>query len=61
MSVCMVLMELTITCVHDYMVVTVKVTNKIYGKITFNRLAIAVAAVPTTLTSKQTTLPLAHE
>ena len=31
-SVCIVLVELAITCVHDYMVVTVKVT-KIYGKI----------------------------
>ena len=31
MPVCMVLVELAITCVHDYMVVTVKVT-KIYGK-----------------------------
>ena len=31
MPVCMVLVELTITCVHDYMVVPVKVT-KIYGK-----------------------------
>ena len=31
MPVCMVLVELAITCVHDYMVVTVTVT-KIYGK-----------------------------
>ena len=31
MPVCMVLVELTITCVYDYMVVTVTVT-KIYGK-----------------------------
>ena len=29
------LVELAITCVHDYMVVTVKVT-KIYGKMNFN-------------------------
>ena len=31
MPVCMVLVELSITCVHDYMVVTVTVTQ-IYGK-----------------------------
>ena len=31
MPVCMVLVEFAKTCVHDYMVVTVKVT-KIYGK-----------------------------
>ena len=31
MPVCMVLVELAITCVHDYMVVTVKAT-KIYRK-----------------------------
>ena len=31
MPVSMVLVELAITCIHDYMVVTVTVT-KIYGK-----------------------------
>ena len=31
MPVCMVLVELVTTCVHDYMVVTVTVT-KVYGK-----------------------------
>ena len=36
MPVCMVLVELAITCVHDYMVVTVKVT-KIYRKMNINR------------------------
>ena len=41
-------MELAITCVHDYMVVTVKVT-KIYGKMNFNRWTLAITAVPTTL------------
>ena len=51
MSVCMVLVELAITCVHDYMVVTVTVT-KIYGKMSFNRCALAITAVPTTLTSR---------
>ena len=51
MPVCMVLVELTITCVHDYMVVTVTVT-KIYGKMNFNRWALAFTAVPTTLTSR---------
>ena len=49
MPVCMVLVELAITCVHDYMVVTVKVT-KIYGKMIFNRWTLAITAVPTTLT-----------
>ena len=49
MPVCMVLVELSITCVHDYMVVTVKVT-KIYGKMNFNRWTLAITAVPTTLT-----------
>ena len=44
MPVCMVLVELAITFVHDYMVVTVTVT-KIYGKINFT-------AVPTTLASR---------
>ena len=38
MPVCMVLVELAITCVHDYMVVTVTVT-KIYGKMNLNRWA----------------------
>ena len=51
MSVCMVLVELAITCVHDYMVVTVTV-SKIYGKISCNRWALAITAVPTTLTSR---------
>ena len=36
MPVCMVLVELAIKCIHDYMVVTVTVT-KIYGKMNFNR------------------------
>ena len=49
MPVCMVLVELAITCVHDYMVVTVTVTKK---KMNFNRLALAITAVPTTLTSR---------
>ena len=49
MTVCMVLVELAITCVHDYMVVTVKVT-KIYGKMNFNRWTLAITAVPATLT-----------
>ena len=51
MPVCMVSVELAITCIHDYMVVTVTV-NKIYGKMNFNRWALAIAAVPTTLTSR---------
>ena len=34
MPVCMVLVELAITCIHDCMVVTV---TKIYGKMNFNR------------------------
>ena len=45
------LSELAITCVHGYMAVTVKVT-KIYGKMNFNRLTLAIRAVPTTLTSR---------
>ena len=49
MPVCMVLVKLAITCVHDYMVVTVTVTN-IYGNMNFNRWALAITAVPTTLT-----------
>ena len=51
MPVCMVLVELAITCVHDYMVVAV-ILAKIYGKMNFNRWALAIAAVPTTLTSR---------
>ena len=51
MPVCMVLVELAITCVHDYMVVTVTVP-KIYGKNSFNRWALPITAVPTTLTSQ---------
>ena len=47
----MVLVELAITCVHDYMVVTVTVT-KIYGKMSFNWWALAITALPTTLTSR---------
>ena len=51
MPVCIGLVELAITFVHDYMVVTVKV-NKIYGKMNFNRWALAITAVPTTLISR---------
>ena len=51
MPVCMALVELAITCVHDYMVVTVTVA-KIYGKMNYNRWALAITAVPTTLTSR---------
>ena len=51
MSVCMVLVELEITFIHDYMVVTVTVT-KIYGKMNFNRWALVITAVPTTLISR---------
>ena len=40
MPVCMVLVELAITCVHDCMVVTVTVT-KIYGKMNFNSRRVA--------------------
>ena len=49
MPVCMVLVKLAITCVHDYMVVTVKDT-KIYGKMNFNRWTFAITAAPTILT-----------
>ena len=49
MPVCMVLVELEITCIHDYMVVTVTVT-KIYRKMNFNRWALEITAVPSTLT-----------
>ena len=45
------LVELTIACVHAYMVVTVKVT-KIYRKMNFNKWALAITALPTTLTSR---------
>ena len=51
MPVCMVLVELAITCVHDYMVVTVTFT-KIYGKMNFNRWALAITAALTTLQSQ---------
>ena len=51
MPVCVVLVELAITCIHYYMVVTVTVT-KIYGKMNFNRWAFTITAVPTTLTSR---------
>ena len=51
MPVGMVLEELAITCIHDYMVSTVTVT-KIYGKMSFNRWALAITAVPTILTSR---------
>ena len=51
MPVCMDLVELAITCVHDYMVVTVTVT-KIYGKMSFNRWTFAITAITTTLTSR---------
>ena len=48
---CTVLVELAITCIHDYMVVTVTVTE-IDEKRNFNRWAVAITAVPTTLTSR---------
>ena len=51
MSVYMVIVELAFTCVQDYMVVTVTVT-KIYAKMNFDRCALAITAVPTTLTSR---------
>ena len=51
MQVCMVLVELAITCIYECMVGTVTVT-KIYGKMNFNRWALAITAVPTTLTSR---------
>ena len=51
MPVCMVLVELAITCTNNYIVVTVTVT-KIYGKMNFNTWALAITAVPTTLTSR---------
>ena len=51
MPVCMVSVELAITCIDDYLVVTVTVT-KIYGKNEFDRWALAITALPTTLTSR---------
>ena len=51
MPVCMVLVELAITCMHDYMVAAVTDT-KIFGKMNFNRWALAIKAVSTTLTSR---------
>ena len=51
MPIRMVLVELAITCIHGYMVVTVTVT-KIYGKMNFNKGALAITAVPTTLISR---------
>ena len=48
---CTVLVELAMTCIHAYMVVTVTVTQ-IYGKMSFDRWALAITAVPTTLTSR---------
>ena len=51
MPVYMVLVELAITCVHDYMVVTVTVTKDLW-KMSFIRWALAITAVPTTLTSR---------
>ena len=50
MPVCMVSVELAITRIHGYMVVTLTVT-KIYGKMNFNRWALAITTVPTTLKS----------
>ena len=47
----MVLVQLAITCVNDYMVLTITVT-KIYRKMNFNRWALAITAVTTTLTSR---------
>ena len=40
------------TCVHDYMAVNVKVTLRSMEKMNFNRWALAITAVPTTLTSR---------
>ena len=51
MPVCMALVELAITCIHDYMIVTVTVT-KIYGKMNFDSWALAITAVPIALTSR---------
>ena len=60
MPVCMVLVEVAITCLHDYMVVTVKVT-KIYDKMNLNKWTLAITAVPTTLTSRFPTTGYAGE
>ena len=46
---CTDLAELAITCIHDYMVVTVTIYLE---KMNFNRWALAITAVPTTLTSR---------
>ena len=51
MPVCIGLVELAITCLHDNMVVTATGT-KIYGKNNYNRWGLAITAVPTTLTSR---------
>ena len=51
MPVRMILVKLAITCLHDYMAVTVTV-NKIYGKMNFNKWTLAITAVPTTLISR---------
>ena len=59
MPVCMALKELAITFVNDYMVVTVTVT-KIYGKMEFDRWALAITAVPTALTSRFSTTDYAR-
>ena len=56
---CTILVELAITCIHDDMVVTVTVTE-IYGKMNFNRWALAITAVPTTLTSRFPTIGYAR-
>ena len=60
MSVCIVLVELAITCVYYNMGVTVKVLE-IFGKMNLKRWALAIAAVPSTLTSELTNLPLIFE
>ena len=57
MPVCMVWVKLAITCVHDYIIVIVKVT-KICGKMNLERGTLVIAAVPPTLTSEITKLPL---
>ena len=48
----MVLVELAITRLHDYMVITVTVTKMYEKKMNFNRRTLAITAVPTTLTSR---------
>ena len=45
MPICMILVELAITRVHDYMVVTIKV-NKICGKMNLNKWTLTIAASP---------------